>query len=439
MQFELPQDAYGAFELAPPASTYHPSLSSALAMHDAFDVMAPMSVMLPPAPPASELPEPEPPAKQCEQCAAVKRLKGGVSIDGLSAWHARPCVHGMNALDNDKTGPQAPPGGVSSLCMRSALKEDLRPRRLFDLGGDSPAFGGNDDELNADEEELGGVFGDECDECDEGGGGDGGGGGGGGGGELSLSAAPSTVMGGSPTAVRPTSALALSPSRSPFASAGTPMMTDVDQLELSIVVPDTARRGLDGSTDDAQLPPLIARSCSSPAGAFARIAPPMQPVPTALLDQFLAAAESAVASSAMFDDVEPPPLLAASSFEAAAAARATTLPASVLRSPSSRRPMAVIQSPALAYAAARMIVRDGGGSSCATPSRTPGPGRPATPGAPGSNVRRTMSVIDGISRDLQEGDYEGVPSITDSAVLLQLTQGLTLITLGSKRAFDERD
>ncbi|KOO33295.1 hypothetical protein Ctob_007768 [Chrysochromulina tobinii] len=188
-------------------------------MHDAFDVMAPMSVMLPPAPPASELPEPEPPAKQCEQCAAVKRLKGGVSIDGLSAWHARPCVHGMNALDNDKTGPQAPPGGVSSLCMRSALKEDLRPRRLFDLGGDSPAFGGNDDELNADEEELGGVFGDECDD----------------------------------------------------------------------------------------------------------------------------------------------------------------------------------------------------------------------------NVRRTMSVIDGISRDLQEGDYEGVPSITDSAVLLQLTQGLTLITLGSKRAFDERD
>ena len=103
--------------------------------------------------------------------------------------------------------------------------------------------------------------------------------------------------------------------------------------------------------------------------------------------------------------------------------------------------MAMIQSPGLAYAAARMIVRDGGGggSSCATPSRTPGPGRPATPGAPGSNVRRTMSVIDGISRDLQEGDYEGVPSITDSAVLLQLTQGLTLITLGSKRAFDERD
>ena len=221
MQFELPyaQDAYGAFELAPPASTYHPSLSSALAMHDAFDVMAPMSVMLPPAPPASELPEPEPPAKQCEQCAAVKRLKGGVSIDGLSAWHARPCVHGMNALDNDKTGPQAPPGGVSSLCMRSALKEDLRPRRLFDLGGDSSAFGGDDDELNADEEELGGVFGDECDECDEGGGGDGGGGSGGG--ELSLSAAPSAVMGSSPTEVRPISALALSPPRSPFASAGT--------------------------------------------------------------------------------------------------------------------------------------------------------------------------------------------------------------------------
>lgn len=430
----VPPQPFEVFDLAPPPSCLHPP-----APLDALD--APMSVMLPPAPPASELPEPEPPAKQCDECAAVKRLKGATSSDGLTAWHARPCV--QCAIDRDKTGPQAPPAGVSSLCMRSALKEDLRPRRLFDLGGaEEPAFEDEDEDPFGEELEL-----DLCGGCDADGA------------DGEDGAGPSSLLPalGSPAGARPPSAHAM-----PYSpAAGTPMMADVDQLQLSVVVPESpapamaAESSVDADGGIAALPAILfgtampsallgesaettrapscrPRSASSEGSSFSLFAAPSSSMP-------LSAHPST--SSAMSDDVEqhaPPPPLPVSSMEAAAAARecAAARGGGVLQSPGGRRAMALAHSPGLAYAAARMIVRDGGGSSCATPSRTPNPGRPATPGAPGSNVRRTTSFIDGADEDGEDG----LPhSITDSAVLLQLTQSLTSITLGSKRSFDDRD
>ena len=323
------------YELAPPSTLPH--LQCSYITED-----PPMSVMLPPLPPASELPEPEPPAKHCDQCAAVKRQKGSTSSDGLTAWHARPCV--QCSIVREGTGPQVPPGGVSSLCMRSAIKEDLQPRRLFDFGS----------EESVEEPEF----------------------------EISAVGTESYPWEAS---MRTGNASPAFPVPGPSAQQ-TPMMAAVD-FELTAMSPPSASMNAHGSE---------------------------------LVD--------ATSESLDIDELPHPPLLPASSGEAAAAARDA-----VACSPSSR--MSVMQSPGLAYAAARMIMRDGPSSSCATPSRTPGPGRPATPGAPGSNVRRTTSFIDGI--ETEEEGVEGFHSMTDT-VLIQLTQSLTSITLGSKRTFDER-
>ena len=395
---------------------------------------APFSVMLPPAPPASELPEPAPPEKQCEECAAVKRLRGGTSVDGLSAWHARPCVHG--AISKQKTGPQAPAAGVSSTAMRSALKEDLQPRRLFDMFG-----GPSEDNFEEDELEFDMFTG--VEDADSSSLSSSSVGAGSGGATAAAAAAAAAVEGmSSPAVPRPPSALSL-PHSSP--AAGTPMMADIDGLQLSVVLPgspspmrgDVLCDDCDEDGDDAT--PNAAHVAAAAEGWTAGM---LQPTQLSFGGLATAAASSSssdggfplfapisdgTASSSSSSWNEPPPMLPSSSFEAAVAAR------SVAQSPVVAR----MHSPGLAYAAARMIRADGGGSSCATPSRTPGPGRPATPGAPGSNVRRTTSFIDGIEAD--DNGEDAVHSITDLAVLMQLSQSLTSITLGSKRSYSERD
>ena len=145
----------------------------------------------------------------------------------------------------------------------------------------------------------------------------------------------------------------------------------------------------------------------------------------------------------------PPPMLPSTSLEAASAA---------MRGMHN-------QSPSLALAVARVAAgragSDAGGasscaSSCATPSRAPLPLRPPTPGAPGSNVRRTIGLLEGGMLDDGAGsDFDGSPgadspgacvpmSLTDTA-LMQLTSDLNEFSIGqpmpapgSKRSFDGR-
>ena len=151
------------------------------------------------------------------------------------------------------------------------------------------------------------------------------------------------------------------------------------------------------------------------------------------------------------------------------------------------------QSPGLMLASVRhdlaLRAADRGGSSCgasscATPSRAPLPMRPPTPGAPGSNMRRTTSFM-GAPRGAQQSqthqphrpslnycpshsichlythfphracadNFDASPgvtpersgvvpmSLTDTA-LMQLTQSLTSISIGpigQKRSLEERD
>ena len=95
-------------------------------------LQVPMSVPpVPPPPPVDIVPAGVGP-KHCGQCAAVKRLKvkgSGASGDGLTAWHACPCVACTTAQASASALAQV------SLSMRSALKDDLKPRRLFDAPG----------------------------------------------------------------------------------------------------------------------------------------------------------------------------------------------------------------------------------------------------------------------------------------------------------------
>ena len=109
------------------------------------------------------------------------------------------------------------------------------------------------------------------------------------------------------------------------------------------------------------------------------------------------------------------------------------------------------QSPGLMLAIARSASRNGDpasscASSCATPSRAPLPLRPPTPGAPGSNVRRTTSILDGLDDGSLSPGAEDSPepssSLTDTA-LMEVTQSLTSFSIGapigSKRTAEVRD
>ena len=122
------------------------------------------------------------------------------------------------------------------------------------------------------------------------------------------------------------------------------------------------------------------------------------------------------------------------------------------------------QSPGLMLASVRhdLAIRNGasscGASSCATPSRAPLPQRPPTPGAPGSNMRRTTSFMDGGIPGLHSPYFADSPgatperatpdavvpmSLTDTAIL-QLTQDMatsfSIGPIGQKRKiFEDRD
>ena len=336
----------------------------------AFGDDAPFSVLPPAQPPASELPEPAAPEpKHCGQCAAVKRLKGA-SSDGLTAWHARPCVQCASQVT---AAQQVQAAGVSSMCMRSALKEDLAPRRLFDFGPSDA-----DDDLST---------------------------------ELMLDGVDAgnsqLVSAGAETTSWEASLRQLSPPLRPPSSLATP----ISPSPLSVPAEDAA-------------------------GGSAKASYTLQGDDTAESSGWRATPNSTFEMLADGYGTQPPPLLPSSSFEAAAVARDNPMN---VHSPGLHS-FDMMQSPGLAFAAARMIVRDGASSSCATPSRTPHAGlRPPTPGAPGSNVRRTTSFIDGVMDDDGDGDESSVNmSLTDS-VLMQLTQNFTSISLGSKRTAAERD
>lgn len=158
-------------------------------------------------------------------------------------------------------------------------------------------------------------------------------------------------------------------------------------------------------------------------------APPKPSTPSPLSMMASGSGSGFGGSGARWPSPPPPPLLPSSSLEA----------------------RWNLQSPGLALAAARLTAaRDGGGSSCssscATPSRAPLPLRPPTPGAPGSNIRRTTCFIDALDDEspgaTPERAADRVPmSLTDTA-LQQLTMSLTSISIGpigSKRSIDERD
>jgi hypothetical protein len=184
-------------------------------------------------------------------------------------------------------------------------------------------------------------------------------------------------------------------------------------------------------------------SSSSPALGRPGSAPPVAPSPPPLLGDgppappppLLLDAPPSAGFGGGGGWSSPSPLLPPLGFEAASAAAAKLDAFRGLHN----------DSPGLALAVARAVTRDPASScasSCATPSRAPLPLRPPTPGAPGSNVRRTTSFMDGLDESLSPGvdSPERVPmSLTDTA-LMQLTQSLTSISLGpsagAKRPYD---
>ena len=381
--------------------------------------LAPMSVA-PIAPSSEQLPAVVP--KHCSECAAVKRLKGSTG-DGLTAWHARPCVACATA--------QAAAAANVSMCMRSALKDDLRPRRLFDAPSENDADADLELELfpfaPMDDPES------------------------------------STVpFRAESPAMRPPSALAdpLSPS-GPDAtvddsahSATSPgeylLCQPVEEEGMSPIVGHSPSVEQEMQSSESMVVAAPSPDVVEAPRGLAQMVPSLtlELPPEGSPDRANEAAP-ALSSPAM---PPPPPLLHFSSVEAAAAARDNGSTSSyAVHSP----------SPALSFAAARIIQHDrvlmrehagrcmptpwiarspshGASSSCATPSRDAHALRPPTPGAPGSNVRRTTSFIDGLESEEGE-DGDGVPvSMTDS-VLMQLAQSLTSISLGSKRSIAERD
>lgn len=381
----------------------------------------PMSVAptLPSSAPAdSSVPQVGP--KHCGQCAAVKRLKVKGSGE-LAGWQARPCVSCTTAQMSASAAAQV------SLCMRSALKDDLRPRRLFDAPSE------HDPELDylelttclpADDLELddlpAGLFPGHLGECHEDD-------------ELGTNTWAMSFRPASPVP-RPTSALdaplaVLAPPHSPLPTAPPPpvvagarMMGDrlpvafcsSSETPLSVLMADRAT-----SFASLTLPPQHTATAPTEPPALLPFGVPSTPAGSSSMATWPAADTGTMSP--------PPPPMPASSFQAAMAAR--------------EHFSSMVQSPALAFAAARMLTRDGG-SSCATPSRgTPAAQRPPTPGAPGSNVRRTTSFMDNLEKDGDEDGNEGsVPmSLTDSVLMMELTRSLTTISLGSKRSIEDRE
>ena len=103
---------------------------------------------------------------------------------------------------------------------------------------------------------------------------------------------------------------------------------------------------------------------------------------------------------------------------------------SMLRSPSPRSGAAL----AAARISAIDAMRSGGSATPTSDVATPDsrlPAQPPTPGAPGSGMRRTMTHV---GNDGQLNDCE---SDTDSYMMVELSQILTAVSLGSKRTFDD--